>query len=66
MNVDWSRFEQEQHFQLWERAPDSSAYNSGFTSVLRGPLDTAALQAATRMLFDRQQVWRSSAIAMLL
>ena len=47
---------QEQFYQLWERAPDSAAYNSGFTSYLRGPVNMPALQAAARMMFKRQQV----------
>ena len=47
---------QEQFYQLWERAPDSAAYNSGFAALLRGPVDVAALQIAARSLFERQQV----------
>ena len=47
---------QEQMFQLWLRDPASSAYNSGFTAVLEGPLDMAALQAAAQLVFVRQQV----------
>ena len=51
---------QEQFYQLWERAPDSSAYNSGFAAMLRGPVDVAALQIAARSLFKRQQVRRKA------
>ena len=47
---------QEQFFQLWQRAPNSGAYNSGFTAVLQGPVDLAALQTAARLVFERQQV----------
>ena len=47
---------QEQMFQLWQRDPTSMAYNSGFTAMLEGPLDVAALQAAARLVFERQQV----------
>ena len=47
---------QEQFYQLWESAPDSSAYNSGFTALLEGPLNVAALQAAVHAVFERQQV----------
>ena len=49
-------FSQEQFFQLWNRDPASTAYNSGFAMVLQGPLDVAALQAAAQLVFERQQV----------
>lgn len=52
-------FQQEQFYQLWERAPDSAAYNSGFTTFVEGPLVLPALQAAARMLLKRQQVIES-------
>jgi hypothetical protein len=45
---------QEQMFQLWVRDPSSGAYNSGFSAVLEGPLDAAAMQAAMQMVFERQ------------
>jgi hypothetical protein len=47
---------QEQFFQLWERAPESAMYNSGFSAFLHGNLDVAALQAAAHMLCQRQEV----------
>ena len=47
---------QEQFYQLWESAPDSSAYNSGFTALLEGSLNVAALQAAVHTVYERQQV----------
>ena len=47
---------QEQMFQLWLRDPASSAYNSGFTAVLEGPLDLPALQTAAQLVVERQQV----------
>lgn len=50
---------QEQMFQLWVRAPNSSAYNSGFTAVLDGPLDAAALQRAAQLVCERQQSLRT-------
>ena len=49
---------QEQFYQLWENTPDSSAYNSGFYLCLEGALDFHMLQAAVRMLFERQEVGR--------
>jgi hypothetical protein len=49
-------YQQEQFYQLWERAPDSSAYNSGFTAWIQGPIRLHALQAAARMVLKRQQV----------
>jgi hypothetical protein len=52
---------QEQFYQLWESAPESSAYNSGFYLCLEGALDLDMLQAAVRMLFERQQVGRTQA-----
>jgi hypothetical protein len=52
---------QEQFYQLWENAPDSSAYNSGFYLCLEGNLGLDVLQAAVRMLFERQQVGRPQA-----
>jgi hypothetical protein len=47
---------QEQFFQLWEQAPDSSAYNSGFAICMEGDVDVPLLQQAACMLFDRHQV----------
>jgi hypothetical protein len=52
---------QEQFYQLWENAPESSAYNSGFYLCLEGALDLDMLQAAAGMLFERQQVGRAQA-----
>jgi AMP-binding enzyme C-terminal domain/Phosphopantetheine attachment site len=52
---------QEQFYQLWENAPDSSAYNSGFYLCLEGAVDLPMLQAAATMLFDRQQVGNAPA-----
>ena len=57
---------QEQFYQLWENAPDSSAYNSGFYMCVKGGLDLHMLQAAVRMLFERQQVGRTQACGVLL
>ena len=57
---------QEQFYQLWENAPDSSAYNSGFYMCVEGGLDLHMLQAAVRMLFERQQVGRTQACGVLL
>lgn len=53
---------QEQFYQLWENAPDSTAYNSGFELCLEGNLDLKALQAAAAMLFERQQVSSAAAL----
>ena len=50
------RLLQEQMFQLWLRDPASSAYNSGFSALLEGPLDMPALQAAAQLVVERQQV----------
>lgn len=47
---------QEQFFQLWEQAPASSAYNSGFAICLKGDVDVTLLQQAAHMLLDRHQV----------
>lgn len=46
-------------FRLWMRDPTSSAYNSGFTAVLQGQLDVAALQSAAQLMFERQQSLRT-------
>lgn len=37
----------------------SAAYNSGFSSMLLGPLHLPALQAAAALVFERQQVHHS-------
>jgi hypothetical protein len=49
-------FQQEQFYQLWERAPDSAALNSGFSAMLLGSLHVPTLQAAVASVFERQQV----------
>ena len=43
-------------FRLWTRNPSSSAYNSGFSAVVQGDLNVAALQSAAQLVFERQQV----------
>jgi Condensation domain len=52
-------FQQEQFYQLWNVDRTSAAYNSGFVMVLHGALDTAALQAAVQLVFERQQSLRT-------
>jgi hypothetical protein len=47
---------QEQFFQLWQLAPASSTYNSGFSAFISGDLDATALQLAAHMVFQRQEV----------
>ena len=47
---------QEQFYQLWESAPESAMYNSGFSAFLHGGVDTTALEAALHMLCQRQEV----------
>ena len=47
---------QEQFFQLWQLAPASNTYNSGFSAFISGDLDATALQLAACMVFQRQEV----------
>jgi hypothetical protein len=46
-------------FQLWQKDPISTAYNSGFVSVLSGALDLGALQMAALLVYERQQSLRT-------
>ena len=55
------RMLQEQFFQLWQLAPASSTYNSGFSAFISGDLDATALQLAARMVFQRQEVQSGTA-----
>lgn len=46
-------------FQLWQREPSSTAYNSGFASVLQGSLDLGSLQMAALLVYERQFTLRT-------
>jgi AMP-binding enzyme/AMP-binding enzyme C-terminal domain len=47
---------QEQFVQLWQQDPSSGVYNVPWAVRLRGKLDTAALQAALRLVVERHLV----------
>ena len=56
---------QEQFFALWQREPDSAAYNTAWGVYLAGDLDLAALQRALSALVARHEVRIAQAVLSL-